>query len=115
MQIGTNIKAGVIEGFFGRPWDWSARLSGADFLGDCGYQFYIYAPKADSFLRRRWREPMPGETLQDLSALGSRCRDRGISRSGPRLRHICEISAGSSTPVSIFFGRVRGSSPKGIL
>jgi hypothetical protein len=73
------VKAGVIEGFFGKPWDWSARLSGADFLRDCGYQFYIYAPKADPFLRRRWSEPMPAETLQHLSELSSRCRDLGIS------------------------------------
>jgi hyaluronoglucosaminidase len=79
MQTDTLIKAGVIEGFFGKPWDWSARLSGADFLRDCGYQFYIYAPKADPFLRRRWREPMPAETQQQLSALNSRCRDRGIA------------------------------------
>jgi hyaluronoglucosaminidase len=78
VQSGT-LKAGIIEGFFGKPWDWSARLSGADFLRDCGYQFYIYAPKADSFLRRRWREPMPPETLQHLSELSSRCRDIGIS------------------------------------
>jgi hyaluronoglucosaminidase len=70
---------GIIEGFFGKPWDWSARLSCVDFLRDLGYQFYIYAPKADPFLRRRWREPMPPETLQRLSELNSRCRDIGIS------------------------------------
>lgn len=60
---------GIIEGFFGRPWEWSARQSGVDFLRDWGYQFYIYAPKADPFLRRRWREPMPEETLRHLSDL----------------------------------------------
>ena len=32
-----DIKAGVIEGFFGNPWDWDARSSGAAFLRDCGY------------------------------------------------------------------------------
>jgi hyaluronoglucosaminidase len=79
VQTDKDVKTGVIEGFFGKPWDWSARLSGADFLRDCGYQFYIYAPKADPFLRRRWREPMPPETLQHLSELSSRCRDLGIS------------------------------------
>ena len=72
MQTCTDLKAGVIEGFFGRPWAWPARLSGADFLRDCGYQFYIYAPKSDSFLRRRWREPLPAQTLWHLSELGSR-------------------------------------------
>jgi hyaluronoglucosaminidase len=79
MHTDSNIKAGVIEGFFGKPWDWSARLSGADFLRDCGYQFYIYAPKAESFLRRRWHEPMPAETLQHLWELSTRCRERGLS------------------------------------
>lgn len=75
----TDINVGVIEGFFGKPWDWPARQSGIDFLLDYGYQFYIYAPKADPFLRRRWREPMPTQTMQQLSELSSLCRDRDIS------------------------------------
>ena len=75
----TDINVGVIEGFFGKPWDWSARQSGIDFLRDYGYQFYVYAPKADPFLRRRWREPMPAQTMQQLSELSSRCRNQGIS------------------------------------
>jgi hypothetical protein len=73
------VQFGVIEGFFGKPWDWSARLSGVDFLRDLGYQFYIYAPKADPFLRRRWREPMPEETLRHLSELSVRGTANGIS------------------------------------
>ena len=73
------MRAGVIEGFFGRPWDWPGRQSVIDFLGDSGYQFYIYAPKADLFLRRRWREPMPEETLAQLSALRACGADAGVS------------------------------------
>ena len=73
------MNVGVIEGFFGKPWDWSARRSGIDFLRNYGYQFYIYAPKADPFLRRRWREPMPAETLQQLSDLSSLCRKENIA------------------------------------
>jgi hyaluronoglucosaminidase len=69
---------GVIEGFFGKPWGWPARLSGIDFLRGAGFEFYIYAPKGDSYLRRRWREPLPQTTLEQLAALGARCRDRGI-------------------------------------
>src|SRR3984893_10862463 len=79
MQIDTHIKAGVIEGFFGKRGGCSGRLSGADFLRDYGYQFYVYAPKADPFLRRRWREPMPAQTMQQLSELSSLCRHQGIS------------------------------------
>src|SRR5450631_1362278 len=78
-QNNIDIKAGVIEGFFGKPWNWQSRLSGADFLRDSGFQFYIYAPKSESFLRRRWREPIPLETLQHLSTLGARYRQSGIA------------------------------------
>jgi hyaluronoglucosaminidase len=74
-----HLAAGVIEGFFGKPWSWESRLSGADFLRDCGYQFYIYAPKSESFLRRQWREPIPAQTLQNLSELGARCRQSRVA------------------------------------
>jgi hyaluronoglucosaminidase len=46
---------GVIEGFFGRPWSWSARESYAGFLAEHDYGFYIYAPKSDAILRRHWQ------------------------------------------------------------
>jgi hyaluronoglucosaminidase len=79
MQTAINIRAGVIEGFFGRPWDWTQRLAGAKFLRDNGYQFYFYAPKADAFLRRRWRDPLPEKTLQHLATLRRRCKELGLS------------------------------------
>jgi hypothetical protein len=74
----SELTTGVIEGFFGKPWGWPARASGADFLRDAGFDFYIYAPKGDSYLRRKWREPMPRAALEQLAALGARCRSRGI-------------------------------------
>jgi hyaluronoglucosaminidase len=77
-RASIDIEAGVIEGFFGRDWGWPARLAGIDFLREFGYRLYVYAPKADAYLRRRWREPLPAETLEGLSALGSRCRERGV-------------------------------------
>jgi hyaluronoglucosaminidase len=79
MQNYTGIKAGVIEGFFGKPWNWESRMTGAGFLRDSGFQFYIYAPKSESYLRRQWREPIPRETLQRLSQLGAQCRQSGIA------------------------------------
>jgi hypothetical protein len=75
-QNKIDIRAGIIEGFFGKPWDWESRLSGTDFLRDCSYQFYIYAPKSESFLRRRWREPIPRETLQLCRSLVHVRQDR---------------------------------------
>jgi hyaluronoglucosaminidase len=79
MQANISIKTGVIEGFFGKPWDWEARMSAANFLRTCGYQFYVYAPKAEAFLRRRWRESIPATTLQCLSKLSERCRQQAVS------------------------------------
>src|ERR1700740_494277 len=57
MRREIGIKAGVFGVFFGKDWGWSPRLSGVDFLRDYGYGLYIYAPKAEAYLRRRWREP----------------------------------------------------------
>lgn len=76
--MADTMQAGVIEGFFGAPWSWAARMSGAEFLRDCGYQFYIYAPKAEAFLRRRWREPILADTQRRLADLKSRCRESGV-------------------------------------
>ncbi len=74
----NTLSAGVIEGFFGKPWGWPTRLGGVDFLRDAGFGFYIYAPKGDPYLRRKWREPMPRDTLEQLAAVGARCRTQGI-------------------------------------
>ncbi len=61
---------GVIEGFFGRPWSWQTRQDYANFLKHNNYQYYIYAPKADRYLRRLWAEPWPAEDYQNLHQLG---------------------------------------------
>lgn len=57
---------GVIEGFYGRSWCWQLRASYAEFLKSHGFGFYIYAPKDDAYLRKKWREPWPKEQLQHL-------------------------------------------------
>jgi hyaluronoglucosaminidase len=79
MHTDVKIKTGVIEGFFGKPWDWSARLSSASFLRDCGYRFFIYAPKSESFLRRGWREPFPKQSLEHLQELSGCCRQSSVA------------------------------------
>lgn len=69
---------GLIEGFYGRQWNWAERGAMADFLGQCGYSHYIYAPKGDSNLRSRWREPFPDEWLAQLKLFGARCHGAGL-------------------------------------
>lgn len=72
-------RLGLIEGFYGRPWTWAARAETIAFLAPHGYGFYLYAPKADPFLRRRWRESHPDETLQALKDLATvECGERGV-------------------------------------
>lgn len=69
---------GIIEGFFGRPYDWTERADMVRALAPAGYGFYIYAPKADGYLRRRWREPYPDNELEALAAFARTCRDAGV-------------------------------------
>ena len=69
---------GVVEGFFGRPWSAAARFENMKLLASWGFAFYIYAPKADRYLRRQWRVPMPAEELRQLSLLAGECRQSGL-------------------------------------
>jgi hyaluronoglucosaminidase len=70
---------GIIEGFFGRPWSWSARQAYASFLSDQQYQYYIYAPKADRYLRRLWSEPWPLAEYNHLQQLGETYHQAGLA------------------------------------
>ncbi|MGQ0589807.1 MAG: beta-N-acetylglucosaminidase domain-containing protein, partial [Sphingosinicella sp.] len=69
---------GIIEGFFGRPWSWQARAEAVAVLAPHGFRFYLYAPKADAFLRRRWQEPHPEDELERLLAFREACRAHGV-------------------------------------
>ncbi|HLY80209.1 MAG TPA: beta-N-acetylglucosaminidase domain-containing protein, partial [Caulobacteraceae bacterium] len=70
---------GVIEGYYGRPWSWEMREDQARFLGRHGYNSYIYAPKADAYLRRRWREDHPRAEADGLAKLSACCAALGLS------------------------------------
>jgi hyaluronoglucosaminidase len=69
---------GVIEGFFGPKWSESSRKSYADFLSQFGGDFYIYAPKQDPFLRKKWRDPWPTEYIHELKNLTTIFQTQGI-------------------------------------
>jgi hypothetical protein len=73
-----DVELGIIEGFYGRPWTWREREETVAFLAPHGYRFYLYAPKGDAYLRRRWAEPHPAETAARLAALAARCRELGV-------------------------------------
>ncbi len=72
------VELGIIEGFYGRPWSWAEREEAVGVLAPHGYRFFLYAPKADVFLRRRWREPHPAGEAQALAGLRDACRAQGV-------------------------------------
>ena len=73
-----SVELGIIEGYYGQPWSWAMRQDQVRFLAGHGYGFYIYAPKADPFLRRRWREDYPVEIAEQLRGLAACCAENGV-------------------------------------
>ncbi|MEW6705556.1 MAG: beta-N-acetylglucosaminidase domain-containing protein [Pseudomonadota bacterium] len=69
---------GVIEGYFGRPWGHEDRKQVLTRLRELGYAWFHYAPKADTYLRRRWRELHPATMLAALADLSAHCRGLGL-------------------------------------
>ncbi len=69
---------GIIEGFYGPLWTWEERRRLVELLQPHGYNFYLYAPKADAWLRRRWTEPHPEAEARALAAFATFCRYRGV-------------------------------------
>ncbi|HEY2177883.1 MAG TPA: beta-N-acetylglucosaminidase domain-containing protein [Caulobacteraceae bacterium] len=125
---GLEVDLGLIEGFYGRPWTWAARAETIAFLAPHGYGFYLYAPKADPYLRRRWREPWPEATRQALTDLAARCAELGV-RFGVGLspfeiylsfdeaakadlaRKLAELNAIGVAELAILFDDMRGDLP----
>lgn len=69
---------GVIEGYFGSPWAHEDRKQVVTRLRDLGFSWFHYAPKADAFLRRHWREPYPPAAFAELADLSAHCRSLGM-------------------------------------
>ena len=69
---------GAIEGHFGKPWGREDRKRVLTRLRDLGYSWFHHAPKADAFLRRRWREPHPPVAFAELADLSAHCRSLGM-------------------------------------
>lgn len=69
---------GIIEGFFGRDWSWAEREIYAKFLALNEFNFYIYAPKSDAFLRKNWQHDWPNDIKQNLIQLRETYRSANI-------------------------------------
>ncbi|GHD43187.1 beta-N-acetylglucosaminidase [Marinobacter persicus] len=77
-SIAMTVSLGIIEGFYGPLWSWPERRRLLETLAPHGYGFYLYAPKADAFLRRRWQDPHPEEQARELADFARFCRKQGV-------------------------------------
>jgi hyaluronoglucosaminidase len=119
---------GLIEGFFGRPWSWADRREAVRFLAPHGYLFYLYAPKADSYLRRDWQQSYPEDILAELAAFAVVCREEGVrfgiglspfelhlqpedGWQAPLARKLAELDRLKPDDLAILFDDMRGDVP----
>lgn len=110
----NSIRLGIIEGYFGRPWNWDERRRVVEALVPHGYKFYHYAPKADPYLRRRWMEPHPVEDASQIKSFAGFCRDLGVSF-GIGLSPFEAFNDFNQTVRSAFISRVEDLVSLGIL
>jgi hypothetical protein len=60
---------GVLEGFYGTPYDDAARLDLVRWLGTVGGRDYVYAPKDDPYQRAQWRAAYPVDRMRHFAEL----------------------------------------------
>ncbi len=69
---------GIVEGFYGRQWSWTDRHDYLEFLVRCGFNCYLYCPKGDPHLRKRWSVDWPAADAGKLRELAGACSERGV-------------------------------------
>ncbi len=70
--------SGVVEGFYGRPWSFETRLAYATYLVRMGLNTYLYCPKADPYLRKRWHHRWPDREFRRLRVLADTYREHSL-------------------------------------
>ena len=69
---------GVIEGFYGPPWNDAERHTLLDWMARFGLTEYLFCPKDDAHHRAAWREPYPGDEAERIARLIADCGRRRI-------------------------------------
>lgn len=71
---------GVVEGFYGTPWSYEARLSQLDFYGRNKLNVYFYGPKDDPYHSvPNWRKPYPAQEAKQIQTLVQRAKENGVT------------------------------------
>lgn len=69
---------GVVEGFYGAFYTTPERDDLIRFLGQRGYNLYIYGPKNDRQHRARWREPYPDKIMAQFRRTIETAQNSGV-------------------------------------
>lgn len=69
---------GIVEGYFGTPWAWPERSMVMRYLAPFDYKSFLYAPKADRYLRHDWMALYPVDDLGKLRAFSSACEQEQV-------------------------------------
>jgi hyaluronoglucosaminidase len=70
---------GALEGFYGVYYTFEERTELLQFLGQQGYNLYIYGPKNDRQHRNRWREPYPDYVMKQFADNVAAAKEAGIA------------------------------------
>ena len=70
---------GVVEGFYGKPWNARQRHQLFQWMKSGGLNAYLYAPKDDLKHRVAWREPYVDMETAELGALVRNCQRHGLT------------------------------------
>ena len=70
---------GAIEGFYGTYYTLPQRKNLIRFLGQHGYNFYLYGPKNDRHHRARWRQPYPAALMSQFAASVAVARQANVT------------------------------------
>lgn len=78
LPVPQDFPVGIIEGFFGTPWDMRSRMTFIERIPRMGLNFYIYAPKNDPCLRSRWSGDFSAEYTAGLKQLALKVKSAGM-------------------------------------
>ncbi|MBP3962557.1 protein O-GlcNAcase [Paenibacillus lignilyticus] len=69
---------GIIEGFYGQPWNQEQRLSMLSFIASNNMNTYVYGPKDDVYHRERWQDLYDEESYTKLGDVFSESTALGL-------------------------------------
>lgn len=70
---------GVVEGFYGTPWNQEDRIRQLDFYGQNKMNVYLYGPKDDPYHSTpHWRKPYPPQEAEQLKQLVDKARENNV-------------------------------------